>query len=246
MPQDAHSGRQRDLDGEDRRLGDLGLAETRVLLPAAPARRAATSRSPAANRASTRAIARRNTGSRATSSRPMPHHCGPWPEKTKTGAGRSGGAGARHRPGRLAAGKAVRGRPSRSGTRSPATASRSSKCRPAAAPPSRTRHGRTSGIVTVAAPATSGASGAARRAAAGFAAGRQRQHERPGRRPGGAVFGLRQRAAASSRSTCAFVPPNPNELTPAKRGRAPRGQGAPLASDTQAACRRARRAGSGA
>ena len=62
--------------------------------------------------------------------------------------------------------------------------------------------------------------------------------------PGARWPALGARPAPPRRSTCALVPLNPNELTPARRGRAPRGQARPLRVDARPGSRPRRCAGS--
>ena len=78
---------ERHLHGEDGRLRDLGAMHLRSRLRPRRVPRAARSASTAASPASQRSIISRNTGSCCISSRPMPHHCGPWPLITKATRG---------------------------------------------------------------------------------------------------------------------------------------------------------------
>ena len=104
---------------------------------------------------------------------------------------------------------------------------------------------------SVKATSASGCSGCARRCAAealavaSSSAARDARRERPGAGRPVATAAGRRAAGASSRTTCALVPPTPSELTPARRGAAARGPvGAGCALTTERARRRSRSPGS--
>ena len=84
-----------DLEREVRRRGRPGARHARARPRRRPAPRGATSRRRAAAARRTPRAAAATTGSPATSSRPMPHHCGPMPGKTNATRGRPAGLAAR-------------------------------------------------------------------------------------------------------------------------------------------------------
>ena len=85
--------RQRDLHRENRRLRDLRAMHLRGLLGAAELFQKRETAPTAASPRRSAPSPRRKTGSCCISSRPMPHHCGPWPLMTKAMRGACSGRG---------------------------------------------------------------------------------------------------------------------------------------------------------
>ena len=163
----------------------------------------------------------RNTGSCAISSRPMPHHCGPIPEKTKASRGGCGSAEPVARPGAsspatccpkpggdLLAG--CRRRPPGDGGGASGVRRRCGRRRRARGRPAPTRRS------------------AQAAAAALSACGLARRHDDQVGGPGRPRARAARVPAAPRRIAWAFVPPKPNELTPATGGPGPPGQGSVL------------------
>ena len=159
---------------------------------------------------------RAGDGSRASSSRPIAHHCGPMPGEDERGGRRRGAAPRGDAP---AGGAEVVPRTAASASRSSAAESLTTASRPGDGGCARW-DGR--------AAATAAASSRRRSRRVGVAAGElaerpaaargERQHE-----VSGAVAGARRCAgrrgaarAPSSSTACAFVPPKPKELTAAR------------------------------
>ena len=214
-----------DLESEDGRLGELGGAQSGL---SSPARSRSSTDHPASARTQLVAssISPRKTGSRSSSSRPMPGHWAPCPEKTKASPAAVVAAGAGVGPLR---GRGELSRAARRARRPPRPRGASSR-RGAWPPRRRDRRGRASARHLAAAPGTRAprteATVPRRRGASSCVRSR-------GPSAAGATGG------ASSITMCALVPPKPNALTPPQRP-VPRGHGCSVRG-IAGACRRGRR-----
>ncbi|MCY1214156.1 hypothetical protein D9M72_259620 [compost metagenome] len=174
-------------------------------------RRSRRSKSSAPSKARTQlSNAAANTGSPACSARPMPGYCAPWPGNISTGCG---------------ARSAIR-----SLTRHAVFSERKASMACAASPATTARRKAwalrpTHRVNAASARQSPGCSSrcVASRCVATASAASERADSASTWTPGCVVRACR--AGASSSTTCALVPPTPNELTPARRGRSARGHG---------------------
>ena len=163
------------------------------------------------------------TGEESSSSRPMPAHCVPWPGNTHTSL-----PGASPPP------------VTRPGTRSPRASASRAFTASAREPGTTTARSSSTARPDTRAPATAAGEASATTVASRPACAASdvalRADKTSGTTPSGAASAamVAGSSGASSRITCAFVPLTPNEDTPARRGRSPRGQSRACVSSSTA------------